>query len=241
VVTRVFLLGSLVNAGAILLGSAVGLIIPKMPDRVQETTMQGLSLAVALIGLDMALHDSQDVMYIILSLVIGGLIGEWWNVEGALLRMGQAIETRTRQWQTGQVVEAFVTASLVFCIGAMAVVGAIQSGVSDVHKILYAKSLLDMVSATIFTTTLGVGVAIAAIPVLLYEGLIATISHFAGAVLQNPSVIACMTATGGLLIVGIGINLMGLKRINVGNLLPAMLVAPTLKWGVPTVLSWLHL
>ncbi len=236
-----FLLGSLVNAGAILFGSAVGLVIPKMPDRVQETTMQGLSLAVSLIGLDMALHDSQDIMYIILSLVIGGLLGEWWNIEEGLLRMGQAIETRTRKWKTGQVSEAFVTASLVFCIGAMAIVGAIQSGVSDVHKILYAKSLLDMVSATIFTTTLGVGVAIAAIPVLLYEGLIATISHFAGAVLQNPSVIACMTATGGLLIVGIGINLMGLKKINVGNLLPAMLVAPILKWGVPAVLSWLHL
>ncbi|GMA50754.1 membrane protein [Alicyclobacillus contaminans] len=234
-----FLLGSLVNAGAILFGVFVGFLIPRMSERFQEAMMQGLALAVMLIGLDMALKDSQDIMYIIVSLVIGGLLGTWWDVEGKLLGVGRMVESRTRRVQ-GSTAEAFVTASLVFCVGAMAIVGAIQSGVSGVHKTLYAKSLLDMVSAIVFTTTMGLGVALAAIPVLIYEGAIATISHFAGAVLQNPPVIACMTATGGLLIVGIGISLMGVKKINVGNLLPAMFVSPVLKWLVPWVMQRLH-
>jgi uncharacterized protein len=225
-----FLLGTLVNAGAILLGAVIGALVPAMPERMRNTTMHGLSLAVMLIGLDMALRDSQDILIIIISMVLGGLIGEWLNIEGGLLRIGRMLEERTRRLQTGQVAEAFVTASLVFCVGAMAIVGAIQSGIDGSHRILYAKSLLDMVSAIVFTTTLGIGVALSALPVLLYEGIIATVSHFAGSVLQNEAVIGCLTATGGLMILGIGLNLLGIKKLNVGNLLPAMLVAPVLKW-----------
>jgi uncharacterized membrane protein YqgA involved in biofilm formation len=236
-----FILGSLVNAGAILLGTAIGLLAPKMPERMRNTTMQGLSLAVILIGLDMALRDSQDILIIIVSMVLGGLLGEWLNIEEGLLRLGRMFEERTRHLQTGQVAEAFVTASLVFCVGAMAIVGAIQSGIDGSQRILYAKSLLDMVSAIVFATTLGVGVALSALPVLLYEGAIATVSHFAGSVLQNDAVIGCMSAAGGLLILGIGINLLGIKKVNVGNLLPAMFVAPILKWATTSFATAVHL
>lgn len=109
-------------------------------------------------------------------------------------------------------------------------VGAIQSGISGDNKTLYAKSLLDFFTSIVFSTTLGIGVAFAALPVFIYEGLIALISYFAGAALNSPQVISCMSATGGLLILAIGINLMEIKKIAVGNLLPSMIVAAFIKW-----------
>ena len=236
-----FLLGSVVNSVAILVGVTVGLMVPRLSEQTKTTIMQGLSLAVVLIGLSMALSDDNDILVIILAMVTGGLLGEWAKLEARLDSLGEWIEKKTHKRGNGQVAEAFVTASLVFCVGAMAIVGGIQSGLSDNHGTLFAKSLLDLVSAIIFTTTLGFGVALSAIPVFLYEGGIATLSHFAGAILQNQPVIAVMTATGGLLIVGIGITLLSLQRIHVGNLLPAMFVAPLLKWGIIVLSHYIHL
>jgi uncharacterized membrane protein YqgA involved in biofilm formation len=235
-----FLLGTIVNATAILLGSVVGLVLPKMSERIKSTVMQGLSLAVILIGIGMALGDQADILIIIISMVIGGLIGEWINIESALMRFGQWIEKYAHRFNDGMVAEAFVTSSLVFCVGSMAIVGAVQSGTEGTNSTLYAKSLLDMFSSLVFASTLGFGVALAAIPVFLYEGAIALISHFAGTILQNAGLIASMSATGGLLIVGIGINLLGLKKLTVGNLLPAMFVAPALKWLSPSMMQLIH-
>lgn len=229
-VGRLFLAGTIVNAVAIIIGSGIGLFLPSIPERMKTTIMQGVALAVVLIGLGMALKDERDILLIIISLVAGGLLGEWWNIEGLLMKLGQKIESRAQTMGSGRMAEAFVTASLIFCVGSMAVVGAIQSGIAGQNKTLYAKSLLDFFTSLVFTTTLGVGVAFAAVPVFLYEGAIALVSYFAGAALNSPPIIDCMSATGGLLIVAIGINLLGLKKIAVGNLLPAMLVAALVKW-----------
>lgn len=232
------------NAVAIIIGTGIGLFLPSIPDRMKTTIMQGVGLAVLLIGLGMALKDQADILLIIISIVIGGLLGEWWNIERLLLRLGQAVEVRAKRLGDGQLAEAFVTASLIFCVGSMAVVGAIQSGISGQNKTLYAKSLLDFFTSIVFSTTLGVGVAFAAVPVFIYEGLIALISYFAGAALNSPEVISCMSATGGLLIVAIGINLLEIKKIAVGNLLPAMIVAAVIKWLTmyiqkAAILQWL--
>ncbi|KPV42520.1 hypothetical protein AN477_17265 [Alicyclobacillus ferrooxydans] len=238
------MLGTLVNGAAILIGTGLGLLMPKVPPRFHSTVMQGLSLAVLLIGLSMALGDTGDILIIIISLVIGALLGEWINIDGLLNRMGDWVQRKFVRSDTSRTAEAFVTASLVFCVGSMAIVGAIQSGLTDVHRTLYAKSLLDFVSSTVFASTLGVGVVFSVLPVVLYEGGIATIAHLFGADLQNQAVISCMTATGGLLIAAIGINLLGLKKLAVGNLLPAMFVAALLKWWAPhltTLLSIVHL
>lgn len=178
----------------------------------------------------MALGDPSDILIIIVSMVVGGLVGEWIDIEGALLKLGQFVERRAHKLSDGRFAEAFVASSLVFCVGAMAIVGAIQSGVGSSNKTLFAKSVIDMFSALVFASTLGVGVVFSAVSVLCYEGAIATIAYFAGTAIQNQVVISCMNACGGLLIVGIGINLMGLKKIAVGNLLPAMFVAAVLKW-----------
>ncbi|MCL6631771.1 MAG: DUF554 domain-containing protein [Alicyclobacillus herbarius] len=226
-----FLLGTVVNALAILFGTALGMVLPSIPDRMKSTILQGLGLAVILIGFSMALQDTNDILIIIFSLVAGGWLGEWMNIEGALHRLGQAVERRTRHLGSGRTAEAFVTTSLIFCVGSMAVVGAIQSGVSNNNSTLYAKSLLDGFTALVFSSALGIGVILSVLPVLVYEGGIAILSHLGGAALNSPPVIQCMTAAGGLLIAAIGFNLLGIRKILVGNLLPAMFLAAVLKWG----------
>lgn len=234
-----FLAGTLVNTFAILLGAGIGVLVPTIPDRVKSTVMQGLSLTIIVIGLGMALKDSKDILIIIVSMVIGGLFGEWINIERGLDRVGKFAARKTRESSTGHSVsDAFVTASLVFCVGSMAILGAIQSGLQGSNTTLYLKSMLDFVTSTVFTTTMGIGVALAALPVLLYEGLIATVSYFAGSTLNAPAVIACMTATGGILIAAIGMNLLGVRKIAVGNLLPSMFVAAGLKALAGLLTHW---
>jgi uncharacterized membrane protein YqgA involved in biofilm formation len=226
-----FLLGVLVNSLAVIAGAVVGLILPTIPARTKNTIMSGLALAVILIGFGFALDDKSDVLLIIISLVVGGVIGESLDIEGWLLRGGQYVEIRAKALADGQMAEAFVTASLIFCVGSMAVVGAIQSGMSDNNTILFAKSLLDFFTSIVFSTTMGIGVAFAAVPVALYEGLIAMMAYFAGTAINSPPIITCMTAIGGLLIVAIGLNMLELRKIAVGNLLPALVVGVLLKWG----------
>jgi len=232
-----FLLGTAVNAIAILVGAAIGLFLPQIPERMRDTIMQALALCVILIGIDMALKDTNDILIIILSLVLGTLVGELIDIEGRLLSIGRFLERRMKRKGSSPLAEAFVAASLLYCVGSLAIIGSIQSGMLGVNKTLYAKSILDGFSSIIFSSTLGIGVALAAIPVFIYEGLIAFISHFAGAALNSPTIIACVTATGGLMIVGIGLNVYGLKKIAVGNLLPAMLFAGVLKWLAPYITS----
>lgn len=240
-----FLLGTIVNAVAVALGATVGLFLPQIRDRTKETIIHGLSLAVILIGISMALTDSSDILLIIIGLVAGGLLGEWWNIEGQLMKFGAFVESKTHKMSGSGFAEAFVASSLVFCVGAMAIVGPIQSGIGGSNQTLFAKSLIDMFTALVFATTLGFGVIFSALSVFVYEGFVATVAYFAGTAIQNEAVIACMIATGGLLIVGIGINLMGLKKISVGNLLPGMFVAAVLKWvclfGVQHGIHWMSL
>jgi uncharacterized protein len=226
----VFLLGTLVNSGAIIFGSLLGFFIPTIPERMKDTIMTGLALCVALIGLGMALQGLGDILYIIVSIVLGTLLGEVMQIEGQLEKFGAYVEKRLQRVYQGPIAEAFVAASLLYCVGSMAIVGAIQDGMLNNHETLLAKAMLDGFSAIVFTSTLGIGVLFSAIPILLYEGTIALVAHIAGSGINDPALITCMSATGGLLIVGIGINLIGVKKIAVGNMLPSMFVAPILKW-----------
>ena len=235
-----YLLGTVINTLAIIIGTLLGLALPQIPERMKITVMQGLAMAVLLIGLGMALADQKDILIIIMAMVVGGGLGEWLKIEQGLQRLGEWLEQKSVQTHSGNVAQAFVTASLVFCVGSMAVVGAIQSGLANNHSILIAKSMLDFTSSVVFTSTLGFGVIFSAIPVFIYEGGIATGAHFAGAAMQNPGMIAAMSATGGLLIAALGINLLGIRRLAVGNLLPAILIAPLLKWAEPVVVGMAH-
>lgn len=235
-----FLLGTIINAIAVLAGSTIGLFLPEIPERIRNTVMQALALCVILIGLDMALKDTSDILLIITSMVFGTLVGEWMDIEGVLYRMGKFVERRVKMRRESPVAEAFVAASLLYCVGSLSIIGAIQSGMLGVNKTLYAKSILDGFSSVVFTSTLGPGAALAAVPVFFYEGLIALFSHFAGATLNAPAVITCITATGGLMIVGIGLNVYGLKKLAVGNLLPALAFSALFKWLAPFTTSFFH-
>ena len=182
--------------------------------------MQGIGLSVIVIGLSMALK-TENIIITILSLVLGGIIGEVLQIEERLEDLGKWIETKLGRGSTGDFTKAFVTASLVYCIGAMAVMGALESGLTGKDDILYAKSTLDGISSVIFASSLGIGVAFSALPVLIYQGLITFAATFVKVFLTD-SVINEMTAAGGVLILGIGLNILGITKIKIGNMLPAI-------------------
>lgn len=217
--------GTIVNVVAIFLGCSVGLILKsKFPEKIEKIIMQALGLASLLIGMQMAIK-ADNILLVIFSLVIGGVIGEIIDIEAGLERFGERIKRKFKSNNTSErFVEGFLTASLLYCVGSMAIMGAIKEGLSGNPDILYAKSLLDGVTSIAFTAAMGIGVLFSAIPVFLYQGgitlLARTIKDF-----LSPEIINEMTAVGGILIWGIGFGLLGIKKIKVGNLLPAILVA----------------
>jgi len=216
------MIGTLINAAAILLGTAVGLLARKgIPNRLQDTVIQGQGLCVILIGLTSALKTT-DSMAVIICMVVGGLIGSAIDIEKRLNQLGQFIERKVSPGgEQGGIAKGFVTASLVYCVGAMAIVGAIDSGLRGDHSTLIAKSVLDGVMSIFFASTLGVGVGLSALAVLVYQGLIAILAMWIEPLLTE-AIITQMSAVGGLLIVGIGLNMIYDKHIAVGNLLPAI-------------------
>lgn len=213
--------GTLVNGAAIIIGAVAGVLIGRMiPGRCQEIAMQGIGLAVILIGLRMALQ-SEQVLLLVLSLILGGIAGEIMRLEDRLLTAGRWFEKRIGGGRS-PLAKAFVYATLIYAVGAMAITGALESGLLRQHQILYTKSILDGVSAVVFASSMGAGVALSAIPVVLYQGSIALLAGVLALLLTDP-VITEMSATGGVLILAIGFNLLQIKEIRVGNLLPALL------------------
>jgi uncharacterized protein len=182
---------------------------------------------------------SENFLIVILSLVIGAVFGEVLNLEGKLNDLGQWLEKKVGSNGKGSISEGFVTATLIFVIGAMAIIGALDSGIRGDHSVLYTKSIIDGFTALILTTTLGIGVLFSAIPVVLYEGIIALfatqIDRFVPQVLMN-QFITEMTSTGGVMIFAIGLNLTGLVKIKVANFLPGILVTG----AIVTILYYYH-
>ena len=216
------MLGTTVNAAAILVGSCLGLKAGHLlSERVRGTIMAGLGLAVLLIGVQLALK-SREPMIVIGSLIGGGLLGELLRIEARLEAFGDFLERRFKG--SGRMAEGFVTASLLYCVGAMAIMGALQDGLGHRPDILYAKSALDGIASVALASTLGVGVLFSALPLFIYQGAITLGASMAQQFL-TPSVVQEMNAVGGLLIVAISLDLLGLKRLPVGNLLPAVFLA----------------
>ena len=219
------MLGTIVNTIAIIVGATVGLLFGQaFPDKMKKTIIQGIGLSVLLIGGSMALK-TENTLVVIASLVSGGILGELIDIEYQLEKFGRWLELKfSKNGQSTGFTNAFVTASLIYCVGAMAIMGALESGLRGNHTILYAKSMLDGITAIVFASSMGIGVLVSAIPVLIYQGLL-TISAELLQVVLSPQVITEMGATGGLLIVGIGINILEIKQIKVGNLLPGLFMA----------------
>lgn len=217
------MIGTLVNTGAVIVGSAIGLTAgTRLPERIKTILMQALGLSVVAIGLRMALK-ADHALLAIACLLLGGVSGELLRIEQRLENLAETL----RQWlrsDSSRFVEGFVTATLLYLTGAMTIVGSIQDGTVGDPSVLLIKSLLDGVASVALASSLGVGVLFSALPVLLVQG---GITLLAGqlAFLSQPAVLDAVNATGGLLILGIGINLLGIGRIQVGNLLPALLYA----------------
>lgn len=219
------LLGTIVNVVAIMLGAFLGGFLKgRFPDNIRSILMQGLSLVIMIIGITMAI-DSENLIIVTLSVVFGGMIGETLKVEEGLDSIGNRLESRFAR-EDNNFTRAFVSTCLIYCVGAMAIMGAIQSGLTGDHSILYIKSILDGVTSIVFSSSMGgLGVAFSAVPVFLYQGLITIAAKYVKNFISD-AIIKEMTATGGLLILGIGINMLETKvKIKVGNLLPSVVVA----------------
>ena len=215
--------GTLVNTGAVVAGSLLGVMIGKrLPDRIKTIVMQALGLSVILIGLQMALSGTRPLL-VIASILLGAVTGELLDIEGRIAAIGEWLKRRFRS-ESSTFVQGFVTASVLYCTGAMVIVGSIRDGTVGDPSILYVKSLLDGVASIAFASSLGLGVAFSALSVFAVQGAITLLASQL-IFLQNPGVIESVTATGGLLILGIGVNILEIKQIRVGNLVPALVYA----------------
>lgn len=228
-------LGTIVNTVAILAGGIIGTVVKSgLPQRYRSIVMQAVGLAVVIIGVSGALQEifrvlpgegrlgSDYIMLMILSLVIGSVIGEWIDIDARLDRIGQWLQNRFAAGD-GNFVQGFVTASLVFCVGAMAILGALEDGLKGDTKTLYAKSILDGITSIVFASTMGIGVVFSAVSVLIYQGSITLAAGFVKPWL-TPEVTCQMSLVGSVLIMAIGINLLDIKKIKVGNMLPAIFI-----------------
>ena len=239
-------IGTIANVAAIIAGSALGVFARNgLSERFKNTVMQAISLSVVMIGISGTLEGifyvaenggikSRYIMVMILSLVAGGLTGEALSIEQKLDKLGEWFQ-RKAAGSEGSFAQGFVTATLVYCVGAMAIVGSLEDGLMGDAGTLFAKSILDGVTAIIFTTTMGIGVAFSALPVLIYQGSITLLAGIIKPWLTE-AVITQMSIVGSVLIMGIGINMLDIKKIKVGNLLPSIFM-PLVYYVVCTLLS----
>lgn len=220
------LLGTIVNAAAIIAGTLLGKVLHRIPDKVKTLVLQSIGLAVVILGVQMGLK-SEQFLIVILSLLFGSIFGEVMNLDGILNKLGLWIERRLGSKEEGGIAKGFVTATLIFVIGAMAIIGALDSGLRGDHQVLYTKSLLDGFTSIVLTTTLGIGVLFSAFPVLIYQGIIALfatqIDKWIPEQIMDAFIIE-MTSVGGIMILAIGLNMLEITKIRVANMLPAILV-----------------
>lgn len=218
------LVGTLVNTGAVLIGSMIGLLLGNiLPERLGDTVMKGLGLCTLMVGVD-GMLGGENALITIISIAVGAVIGELCDLDGHLNRFAEGLEKRFKRGKGGlSLAEGFVTASLVFCVGAMTIVGALNDGLTGNHEMLFTKSTLDFVSSIVFASSLGLGVMLSAGAILVIEGSIACLASLVAPLLQqNAATIPEMTVVGSVLIVGISLNLLGITKLKVMNYVPAI-------------------
>lgn len=217
--------GTLVNVALIVAGSLIGRVFKNIPDRMKQTVMYGIALAVMAIGIQMTFESTQ-LLIVIISIVLGSVIGEWINVDKMMEQAGKWLESKMPVQKSGQgISQGFITATMIFVIGSMSIIGAIDSGLRNDHDVLMMKGIIDGFTSIILSSTLGIGVIFSAIPVLLYQGLITLFSTQISRFVPDELLelfISEMTATGGLMILAIGLNIIGLTKIRVANFIPAI-------------------
>lgn len=229
--------GTLINVAAIIIGSLLGVLLGgRLPDRLRQTVMSGLGLFTLAIGFQMFL-DTQNSLVVLGSLVIGILLGEWWQVEEGIRTLGRWLERRImpqggaeadQAARQERFVRGFFTASLLFCVGPIAILGSIQDGLAGDYQLLAVKSVLDGFASLAFASSMGIGVLFSALPILIYQGAI-TLGASQLNSLVTPEMMGEMTATGGVLLMAIAVSsMLEIRQIRTGNFLPALFIAPIL-------------
>lgn len=219
----IFLTGTIVNAIAVIIGSSIGLLLKKgIPQRLSDSIMKAVALCVIYIGIDGCLAG-ENTLIAIISMAAGALLGELLKLDDRLNNLGNKLESKISKNSSEEntIAKGFVTASLLFCVGAMAIVGSLESGIAGNHEILFSKSLLDFISSVIFSASMGIGVMFSAIFVFIYQGMITVLAQFVGPYLSD-AVIAEMTCTGSILIIALGLNMLGVTKLKVMNYIPAV-------------------
>jgi uncharacterized membrane protein YqgA involved in biofilm formation len=227
------MIGTFLNIAAILIGGVIGLVFgARISDKLKETVIAGMGLFLGAMGLQMFLK-TENSLIVLGALLIGTLLGEWWRIEDGLHRLGKLLEqkfSRAEEDGSNRFVRGFMTASLLFCVGPVAILGSIQDGLTGDYSLLAVKSVLDGFASIAFASTLGIGVMFSSIIILFYQGGISLLAGQLDAIV-TPSMMNELTATGGVILAGLAIsNLLEIKKIRVGNMLPALAIAPLIAW-----------
>lgn len=216
------MLGTAVNVAAVLLGGVIGLLIKKgLPKRLETALMTALGLCTMYIGIS-GLSEGKNTLVLILSMVIGTLIGEAIDLDRQVCRLGDYIQSKFKN-KGGSVAEGFVSASLLFCVGAMSIVGSLESGLCGNHEILFAKSTLDFVAAILFASSFGIGVLFSAAFVLAYQGSLTLLAQWISPLLSDAAT-AEMSCVGSLILIALALNMIGLSKFKVMNFVPAIFI-----------------
>jgi len=217
--------GTILNVITVLIGGSLGTALgQRLPEKTRQTVMHGLGLVTIAVGVRMTL-DTANILIVMGSVLLGGIVGEWWQLEERLQAAGDALQERFQVGTGGTLAQGFVTASLIFCVGPMTILGSIQDGLIGDYTLLAIKSLLDGFAALALASSLGIGVLFSAVTVFVFQGglsLLARLAQFG----MTEAMIAEMTATGGALIMGIGLVLLDIKRIRLASYLPGIFIAP---------------
>ena len=226
--------GTLLNIATVLVGGMIGLLFgARIPERFKSTVIAGMGLFTAAMGMQMFLKTTNPLI-VLGALLIGALLGEWWRIEDGLHSLGAILERRFARDDSAEgsarFIRGFLTASLLFCVGPMTILGSIQDGLTGDYNLLAVKSVLDGFAALAFASTLGVGVLFSVIVILVFQGGISLLAVQLSAIVTDP-MLAEMTATGGVILVALALSsLLEIKKIRVGNFLPALFVAPLIVW-----------
>ncbi len=232
------MLGTVINAGSVIVGSLVGVSLGgKLPERMRVTVMNGLGLLTIVIGMRMAL-ESKNILIVLGAILTGAIVGEILRIDDGLVKLGDWLQTLLSREEGSRFGEGFITASLVFCVGPMAILGSLSDGLSGNYQLLAVKSTLDGFAAIAFSASLGWGVMFSAFTIVLYQGSITLFASVLERILTQP-MITEMSATGGLIIVGIGLKLLAIRDVRLANFLPALFIAPAIVVLIPIVKSLL--
>lgn len=220
------MLGTIVNCIAIIVGCFIGMIFKHyISEKINNTVFIGLALCTLYIGINGAIQ-SQNTIVIIISMVIGGGLGELIDLDNLINKLGQNLERKfIKGEKKGTIAQGFISASLLFCVGAMTILGSLQSGMIGDNNILYAKSALDFVASIIYSSTLGIGVGMAAMFVFVYQGFLTITAQYISPLLtSNAAIIIDMNAVGSIIIVGLAFNMLKMTKIKVANFIPAIFI-----------------